>query len=603
MNLTSASELRKLGHSYLNGINVNKDEKKAFELFIKAASMGYSTAMNDVGFCYDKGIGVEKDEHKAFFYYQKSADMGNVIGIYNVGICYQDGIGVEKDEHKAFFYYQKSADMGYVNGIYNVGSCYLYGNGVSKDEKKAFECFLKHANLCHVAGIFQVAQCYRNGFGVDRNIQKANYWYQRYNESVTIKYKYACEQFDIDENLKMMLIENKYQLPWIPYEEFNNIISVGKGGFAIVYGAYWLDKSRELHTNVALKKLNSDNRKEFIEELRIFCEIRYVYPSFLKCYGISKDDEGNYVLVLEFARKKSLNKNLYEDDIDNAYVSDLGLTSSMENKSGGLYGVLPYIAPEILIQQEQQALLNEGLTRKITFTQSTDIYSLGIIMTEISTGSRAFDGYDFEVLALKICTGLRPEFAPGTPYCYVELAKRCMDPDPQKRPTAVDITSKLYKWNRSIENSIDIDEIKMQFLEADKIRPNPVMKIHPDQIDNGLAEGSCYKKNIKDKLAKVSETFMHQLMVIKNLELCNLTIQWGSKVFTKSSTVCQTYKNVEQNTIEAIYKFSLHKTEVICGFEAKLMEKEKLKEIVKEAKQAAKEYDEAIRATRNNIFK
>ncbi|RIB09864.1 kinase-like domain-containing protein [Gigaspora rosea] len=397
MNLTSASELRKLGYNYQKGINVNKNEKKAFELYIKAANMGFSIAMNDVGFCYLNGIGVEKDEHKAFFYYQKSADMGDALGANSVGFCYLHGIGVEKDEHKAFFYYQKSADMDDVDGIYNVGCRYLYGEGVSKDEHKAFE----------------------------------------------FKYKYACEQF-------------------------------GKGGFAIVYRANWLDKSRELHTNVALKKLNSDNRKEFIEELRIFCEIRYVYPSFLKCYGISKDDEGNYVLVLEFARKKSLNNNLYENDFDNAYVSDLGLTTSMENKSGGLYGVLPYIAPEILIQQEQQALLNEGLTRKITFTQSTDIYSLGIIMTEISTGSRAFDGYDFEDLAIKICTGLRPEFAPGTPYCYVELAKRCMDPDPQKRPTTVDITSKLYKWNRSIENSIDIDEIKIQFLEADKIKPNPI---------------------------------------------------------------------------------------------------------------------------------
>ena len=72
--------------------------------------------------------------------------------------------------------------------------------------------------------------------------------------------------------------------------------------------------------------------------------------------------------------------------------------------------------------------------------------------------------------------GIRLEFAPGTPDCYIKLANRCMDPDSQKRPTAVDITSKLYKWNRSIDNSNDIDEIKMQFLEADKIRPNLVMK-------------------------------------------------------------------------------------------------------------------------------
>ena len=43
-----------------------------------------------------------------------------------------------------------------------------------------------------------------------------------------------------------MLIENKYQLPWIPYEEFDDIIEIGKGGFAIVYRAEWYDKSRSI---------------------------------------------------------------------------------------------------------------------------------------------------------------------------------------------------------------------------------------------------------------------------------------------------------------------------------------------------------------------
>ncbi|CAG8591291.1 17200_t:CDS:2 [Dentiscutata erythropus] len=60
------------------------------------------------------------------------------------------------------------------------------------------------------------------------------------------------------------------------------------------------------------------------------------------------------------------------------------------------------------------------------------------------------------------------------------------------------------------------------------------------------------------------------------------------------ATVCQTYKNVEQKTIEAIYKFPLHEAAAVCGFEAEIDGKKKVKGIVKEAKQAAKEYDEAI---------
>ncbi|RIB00225.1 hypothetical protein C2G38_2235094 [Gigaspora rosea] len=62
-----------------------------------------------LGYNYQHGIEVEKDEHKAFVYYQKSADIGNAKGIYQVGECYYYGTGVEKDEHKIFIYYQKSA--------------------------------------------------------------------------------------------------------------------------------------------------------------------------------------------------------------------------------------------------------------------------------------------------------------------------------------------------------------------------------------------------------------------------------------------------------------------------------------------------------------
>ncbi|KAF0432276.1 hypothetical protein F8M41_005245 [Gigaspora margarita] len=32
-----------------------------------------------------------------------------------------------------------------------------------------------------------------------------------------------------------MLIENNYQLPWIPYDEFQHIIEIGNGRFVTVY--------------------------------------------------------------------------------------------------------------------------------------------------------------------------------------------------------------------------------------------------------------------------------------------------------------------------------------------------------------------------------
>ncbi|CAG8764175.1 18157_t:CDS:2, partial [Gigaspora margarita] len=43
---------------------------------------------------------------------------------------------------------------------------------------------------------------------------------------------------DIDDEVKVLLDNDKYQLSWVPYD-FENIEVIGKGGFAIVYSAKW----------------------------------------------------------------------------------------------------------------------------------------------------------------------------------------------------------------------------------------------------------------------------------------------------------------------------------------------------------------------------
>ena len=47
-------------------------------------------------------------------------------------------------------------------------------------------------------------------------------------------------------------------------------------------------------------------------------------------------------------------------------------------------------------------------------------------------------------------------------------------------------------------------------------------------------------------------------------------------------------------TIEAIYKFPIHEAAAICAFEAGIDGNRTVKGIVKEAQQAAKEYNEAV---------
>ena len=64
-----------------------------------------------------------------------------------------------------------------------------------------------------------------------------------------------------------------------------------------------------------------------------------------------------------------------------------------------------------------------------------------------------------EHLAIEVCYGVRPGFSNNTPKFYIELASRCMDANPDKRPTANEIFEiiKLWSFRKEFEN---MDEIK-----------------------------------------------------------------------------------------------------------------------------------------------
>src|SRR5436305_5760879 len=103
------------------------------------------------------------------------------------------------------------------------------------------------------------------------------------------------------------------------------------------------------------------------------------------------------------------------------HISDLGFCGPADISSKSIYGNLPYIAPEVLA--------GKGTTFK------SDIYSIGMIMWEISSGEPPFVNYEHDYyLALNIINGIRPKTVSGTPLEYKNLMMQCWDADPLKRP-------------------------------------------------------------------------------------------------------------------------------------------------------------------------
>ncbi|KAF0458744.1 hypothetical protein F8M41_000904 [Gigaspora margarita] len=74
-----------------------------------------------------------------------------------------------------------------------------------------------------------------------------------------------------------------------------------------------------------------------------------------------------------------------------------------------------------------------------------------------------------------------------------------MDFDSQKRPSASKIWDILEEWNKSIESSDSVNEIKKQFIEADKVIKSLPISKHPDEMSTSkIISTKLISKAIKD---------------------------------------------------------------------------------------------------------
>ena len=116
-------------------------------------------------------------------------------------------------------------------------------------------------------------------------------------------------------------------------------------------------------------------------------------------------------------------------------ISDLGMCQPADNKEKqeGIYGVLPYVAPEVL--------------RGSQYTQAADVYSFGIIMNEFMSEEIPYNDIPHDqILTVRICNGLRPNISDDTPKLLADLIKKCWDAKSENRPTARELVRVLEKW-------------------------------------------------------------------------------------------------------------------------------------------------------------
>jgi len=146
-----------LGAFYYGGETefVEQDYKKAVYYYNKSMNkktieFKYNTdALNNLGYCYYYGRIGEKDYKKAFLYFGKAAYLNHPNAMYKIGDMYNNGIYVEKNIETAFYWYKKSYNYSknddYINAsvAHRLGKAYIDGEAIEKNLLKA----LKYLNI------------------------------------------------------------------------------------------------------------------------------------------------------------------------------------------------------------------------------------------------------------------------------------------------------------------------------------------------------------------------------------------------------------------------------------------------------------------------
>ncbi|GES90050.1 kinase-like domain-containing protein [Rhizophagus clarus] len=316
---------------------------------------------------------------------------------------------------------------------------------------------------------------------------------------------------DIDEFIQRSQLDAVYYtkyLEWIPFENFKDVTFVTRGGFGKIYSAKWSEGNivswdienqewKRMSQNVILKSLDDSFciNTNFLNEVKSHLQI--YLTDVIQCYGITQDpNTKNYMMVLYYCNGGNLRNNYLNNglgynlkiynlkriaggllDIHNAGMCQPVNNEDQSNGNKGIYGVLPYVAPEVL--------------RGYQYTKASDIYSFGIVMNEYLSEEIPYNNIPHDhVLTIKICKGLRPNIFEYTPKLLVNLITRCWDTKAENRPTAKEVFQKLDNWcNKKYEDDkiySQIDEYKnkitLKRLKRSSNNNSDSIQTHPQAI-------------------------------------------------------------------------------------------------------------------------
>jgi serine/threonine protein kinase len=175
--------------------------------------------------------------------------------------------------------------------------------------------------------------------------------------------------------------------------------------------------------------------------------------------------------------------------------------------------MIPYIDPKLLENNSYE------------FDKKTDIYSLGVLLWELSGGYSEAHGKMYSCRATPI---------PGTPNEYLNLYKSCWNSEPNKRPSISQVFNKLEEMNKNLGPeliNLIVEQKLVKFIdESELLDINYFDAGHFGTISRAVWKKTdnyviCKKLRNNESISnKPIEAFLHELKMYRRLDFCQRII-------------------------------------------------------------------------------
>ncbi|EXX50443.1 kinase-like domain-containing protein, partial [Rhizophagus irregularis DAOM 181602=DAOM 197198] len=311
---------------------------------------------------------------------------------------------------------------------------------------------------------------------------------------------------------------SKNNIKYYEYNNFYNIERIDDGDYENVYRANIKNSDQYF----VLKSFNLDNAT-ILCELKLYRKLNF-HENIIKFFGITdnkenRDGQVKKYLVMEYAdggtfRKylrenfenltwndkinlafqlscavsylhdeKIVHRDLHSNNVlihqNNIKLTDFGLSKRIDEKIK-LFGTIPYIPyidPKCFNGQRDNQIQTYLLNEK------SDIYSVGVLLWEISSGKLPFDEENYDLsLMYKISQGLKETPIPNTPEDYIKIYTECWNNEPINRPTIIQVVDKLktiitetnVKQSENVPNlNRELPQIIQNFMKSNIIEIEP----------------------------------------------------------------------------------------------------------------------------------